>query len=247
MRRLLPTTADEDLEVLYADLVVAAGQRRPHVYLGMVASADGAATVEGHTADLGGEADRVAFHRLRETCDAILVGAGTIRAERYGPARRDPATVQRRRDRGLADTPSIAVVSASLRLDLDAPLFTDPDRRPVVLTVEDADEDRRAALSRHAQVVVAGRGRVDLAAGLGLLHEQGMHRLLCEGGPTLNAGLLAADRVDEIFLTVTPVVVGGLAPRIVGPVPAWPMRDLALSEVREHAGELLLRYRVATG
>lgn len=244
MRRFLPSVGTEELDDLYTDLAVPAGDERPHVYLGMVASVDGAATVDGRTGGLGGAADRSAFRRLRETCDAVLVGAGTVRAERYGPPRAHPGTVERRRQRGLSDAPSVVVVSASLELDPAAALFADPQRWPVVLTVTDAEPGRRAALAGRAELVDAGRDRVQLGVGLRALRSRGVRRLLCEGGPSLNAELLACDLVDEIFLTVAPTLVGGGAPRIVAPRPPVATRELSLVELREHDGELLLRYRL---
>lgn len=242
MRRLLPDVADEDLEDLYTELEIPAGEGRPHLYLDMVASVDGAATIDGRTRSLGGEADHLAFRRLRETCDAILVGAGTVRVEDYGPPRRHDGTVERRRARGLADLPTVVVISASLALDPSARLFRDPELRPTILTVADAPQPRRQALSEVADLVSIGTGVVDLAAGMAALADRGWHRVLCEGGPHLNASLFALDLVDELFLTVTPTVAGETDRRIVeGPIGA--RRDAELVELRHHDGELLLRYR----
>lgn len=241
MRRLLPPGGQEALEDLYTDLEVPTGTGRPWLYLDMVASVDGAATLEGRSGGLGGEADKLAFRRLRETCDVILVGAGTVRAESYGQARVDPDIRQRRQARGLAPQPTMAVVSRSLDLDPDARLFTGDGPRPLILTAADADPARRAALGEVAEVVPCGRGSVDLTAAMDWLWARGDRRVLCEGGPHLNADLLAADLVDEVFLTVSPLLVAGPAPRIVaGPAPT---RRLTLREVREHDSELLLRYR----
>ena len=243
MRRLLPDVADEDLDDLYTDLEIPAGEgRRPHLYLDMVASVDGAATIDGRTRSLGGEADHLAFRRLRETCDAILVGAGTVRVEDYGPPRRHDGTVERRRARGLTDLPTVVVVSASLALDPSARLFQDPQLRPTILTVADAPQPRRQELSEVADLVSVGTGVVDLAAGMAALADRGWRRLLCEGGPHLNASLFALDLVDELFLTVTPTIAGETDRRIVeGAIGA--RRDAELVELRHHDGELLLRYR----
>lgn len=240
VRRLLPALASEELDDLYVDLELPAGKDRPHVYLGMVASADGAATVDGRTRRLGGEADRMAFRRLRETCDVVLVGAGTARIEDYGPPRAHAGTVGRRQERGLAPLPRIAVVTRSARLDPQARLFCEPDLRPLVLTVDEADTDH---LGPVADVVRCGPGDVDLARALAALHARGARRVLCEGGPSLNAQLVAAGFADELFLTVTPTLVGGTSERILeGPV--GDPRGLELLEARHHEGELLLRYRI---
>lgn len=244
MERLLPDVGAEELHDLYASLEIPAGEGRPHLYLDMVASVDGAATIGGRTRELGGEADRIAFRRLRETCDAVLVGAGTVRVEDYGPPRRHEGTVERRRARGLSDLPTVVVVSASLALDPGARLFQDPELRPTVLTVADAPQERRRELAEVADLVSVGTGLVDLTAGMAELADRGWARVLCEGGPHLNAGLFALDLVDELFLTVTPTVAGVTDRRIVeGPIGA--PRGAELVELRHHDSELLLRYRFA--
>lgn len=242
MERLLPDHGVEELDDLYTDLVVPAGEELPHLYLDMVASIDGAATIAGRTRQLGGSADHLAFRRLRETCDAILVGAGTVRVEDYGPPRRHDGTVERRRARGLSDLPTVVVVSASLALDPEARLFRDPELRPTVLTVADAPQDRRRELSGVAELVSVGTGLVDLRAAMSALADRGWQRVLCEGGPHLNAQLFTLDLVDELFLTVAPTIAGDTDRRIVeGPI--GEPRDAELVELRHHQGELLLRYR----
>lgn len=222
-----------------------AGRQRPHVVLGMVSSADGAAAVEGRTRALGGEADRIAFRRLREVCDVILVGAETARVEGYGPPKAHPGTVERRRARGLADLPRLAVVTGSGRIPAEAPMFRDPQRRPVVLTTQRAEVSH---LADRADVVRCGDGEVDLAQAVMQLRQRGARRVLCEGGPRLNAGLLEAGLVDELFLTLTATIAGGDGPRIVAGAESR-LRSLALVSVHEHGGELMLRYRLegATG
>lgn len=243
VRVLFPECREETLEDLYADLGFPEPSARPFLYLNMVATADGAAHLEGRTRGMGGVADRVAFRRLREHCDVVLVGAGTVRAEGYGPPRLDPEAQERRRRRGLAPVPRLAVVSARLHLDPSLKLFADPRNRPVLVTTEDAAPLRRRALEAVAEVVPFGRGSVDLPRALRWLYESGVRRVLCEGGPSLNAHLLAAGLVDELFLTVAPLVAGGAAGRIVaGPV-GGPLQ-LALRELREYGGELLARYQV---
>lgn len=244
MRRLIPSFREEDLEDLYLDLELPdPPDDRPHLYLDMVSSADGAATVRGRTGELGSEADGLAFSRLREWCDAILVGAETVRVERYGPPRPTEGSRQRREARGLAPVPPLIVVTASCRLEPGSRLFSDPGRRPVVLTIEDADPSAVAALREVADVRQVGHGRVDLTAAMGRLREDGVRHLLCEGGPTLNAELIRSGLVDELFLTLTPQVVGRSRRRIVEGAVDHGARDVDLLELREHGGELLLRYR----
>lgn len=248
MRRLEEPVSD--LDELYAGLILPDGgtrggegsHPRPWVALGMVSSVDGRATIDGGTADLGGVADQVAFRRLRAACDAILVGAGTARVESYGPTGGSAARQADREARGLAASPRLVVVTGSLDLDVDQPMFGDPRHRPLLVTHGAAPAGREAALAEVADVVRCGEREVDLPAALERLGELGHRRILCEGGPGLNAALLAEDLVDELFLTVAPVLVGGPAPRIVGSGQEAVHR-LELADLHEHEGELVLRYR----
>lgn len=243
MRRFLPEPGDESLDAVYADLGLPAGEGRPYVYLGMVSSADGSAVVEGRSGGLGGAADRAAFRRLRETCDVILVGAGTARREDYGPPRAPDDVVARRAARGLAARATIAVVTGSGDLDPDARLFADPTYRPVVVTSASADVGHLADV---ADVLRCGDDEVDLAVALDQLWERGARRVLCEGGPSLNGTLLRAGLVDELFLTIAPSLVGSTPHRIVDGELARPL-ELELIGLRAHEAELLLRYRLPRG
>ena len=244
VRRFLPEVADEPLDDLYLDLEIPEGEGRPHVYLDMVASVDGAATLRGRTGELGGPADNLAFSRLRETCDAVLVGAGTVRIEDYGPPPLREGGRQRRLDRGLEPYAELVVVTASADLDLGSRLFSDPDRPPILLVPEDAPEARLARIEERADVVRVGDGRVDLERALEQLFDRGLSRVLCEGGPALNQELLDSDLVDELFLTMTPMLVGASGHRIVDGAFHGAPRDLELTELRMHRSELLLRYRL---
>jgi riboflavin-specific deaminase-like protein len=240
-----------DLDSLYDGLTLPdgtdrpAGQPpRPWVALGMVSSVDGGATASGRTSELGGDADRVAFRRLRAACDAILVGAGTVRAETYGPPVGTSARQEDRAARGLAPSPRIVVVSGSLALEPDHRVFSDPDHRPLVVTHHQAPANRAAALDEVADVARFGASEVDLGAALDHLGGLGHRRILCEGGPRLNASLATANLVDEVFLTVTPVLLSGSAPRILVGDPEVRL-PFELVDLHEHDGELLLRYRRA--
>jgi riboflavin-specific deaminase-like protein len=245
MRRLHPSVEDLDLDAVYAGLTLPTGSDgRAAVALGMVSSVDGAAALDGQTAALGGPADRVAFRRLRAACDAILVGAGTVRDEDYGPPGGTTARRADRLARGLAAVPRLVIVTNRLGLDPEQRVFADPARRPLIVTTTRApDAAAAAALAPVADILRVGEATVDLAALLARLPAFGVRRVLCEGGPSLNAALLAADLVDEVFLTLYPALLGGAAPRIVagtGPTLAHPLR---LTALHEHDGELLLRYR----
>jgi riboflavin biosynthesis pyrimidine reductase len=174
------------------------------------------------------------FRTLRAAADVVVAAAGTVRAERYRPIQEPRPT-------------PIAVVSRSLELEWDAPLFTDAPARTIVLTCEGADPGARRHAATLADVVVAGGDVVDLGLAMAALADRGHHVALCEGGPRLLAQVAAAGALDELCLTLSPVLAAGRAPRILdgGDLPA-PSR-LALASVLEDDGFLLLRYLVAAG
>lgn len=184
---------------------------QPWLRANMVASADGAAWRAGRTGPLGGEADRRLLSMLRALADVVIVGAGTVRVEGYGPVRRSPSWGNLRD--GRSPTPPLAVVSRSLDLDFDGPLFT--EARTIVITCSAAPENRMAACRKVADVIVAGDDAVDVGPALDALVERGFARLLTEGGPTLLSELAAAGRLDELCLTISPQLVGGDAARII--------------------------------
>jgi len=244
MRRLLPSLHDEATSDVYDDLVLTGPvDGRSGVSLGMVSSVDGGATVAGRTADLGGDADQAAFAALRASTDAILVGAGTVRVEDYGPATGSPERRTRRVAKGLAASPRLVIVSNRLSLSADARVFADPDHPPLLVTSEQGVAARPEVAAR-GEVLVCGASTVDLVVALQGLASRGLGRVLCEGGPGLNASLFGQDLVDEVFLTVAPTLIGGDAPRIISPGGGHGPRPLALVALREHHSELLLHYRV---
>ena len=239
MRQLFPSPGlpDPDLAALYAY------PPGPWLRGNMVASADGAASLGGVTASLSSEADRQVFLLLRALADVILVGAGTVRAEGYGPARRSRHWPHLRADRPA--TPRIAVVSARLDLDPESRLFTEagPDARTIVITSASAPQDLRASLARHADVITVGEAAIDLKAAVRALADHGHHRMLTEGGPHLLGQLAAAGLLDELCLTIGPLLAGPGADRIVTghPFPAGPL-PFTLAHVLEDSGFLLCRY-----
>lgn len=179
-------------------------EERPWLFTNMVATLDGATAVDGLSGGLGDDDDRAMFRALRASADVILVASRTANVEGYRPPARSPETDRARADRHSL-RPLIAVVTASLSVDPDLDLFADPDYRPLVITVPDAPADRRARLEEVATVITiaeAATGGVDLTAALRHLRTEGHRTVLSEGGPTLNAQLVAADLVDEWNMTL---------------------------------------------
>ena len=197
--------------------------RSPWVLVNMISTIDGATAVNGRSGGLGGPADKRVFAAIRSLADVILVGAGTVRAEDYGP----PASGAR-----------LAIVTASLDLAPDARVFSG-GARPTVFTTSAADHDRRAALEPVAEVVTVNDGsHVDLRAAVATL--SGV--VVCEGGPSLNGQLIVDDLVDEMCMSVAPLLAAGDSPRAAhGPMVDQPRR-FELARVLEEDDLLFLRY-----
>jgi riboflavin biosynthesis pyrimidine reductase len=235
VRTLLPPSsvsgsADPDLVGHYA---YPHGLTTPYVRVNFVSSADGAATADGKSGGLGGPADHQVFGVLRRLAEVILVGAGTVRAEGYRGARKPTI--------GHELPPPIAVVTGSADLDPTSALFADTRVPPIVLTGPAAAQDRRDALTAAgADVVVLDP--LSPEALLGELGRRGLHRVLCEGGPRLFGDLVGAGLVDELCLTVAPLLAGGDAGRIAVGKSGSPPLGMALVGALEENGTLLLRY-----
>ncbi len=214
----------------------------PTLRVNFVASIDGAVTVDGFSAGLSGPGDKVIFGTLRMLCDALVVAAGTVRTEGYDALRLDAERRAWRTAHGLPEFPLMVIVSGSLRLDPGQEVFSDAPVRPVVVTHAGADAGRRAEIERVADVVAVGDGgAVDLPAALAALHARGATQVLCEGGPHLLGALTAADLVDELCLTVSPLLAGGDAGRI-SAGPPGPPRAMALRHVLAEDHMVFLRY-----
>lgn len=233
-----PTPLDDaDLAHAYAE---PPGAR---LRVNFVTSLDGAAEVEGRSAPLSGPADKRVFGILRMLCDALLVGAGTVRREGYRALRLDERRRAWRRAGDRPEVPTLVVVSAALDLDPAQPAFAGAPVRPVILTCAAAPTVRRAALAAVADVVTCGDATVDLVAGLALLRARGLSKVLSEGGPRLLGALTAADLVDELCLTVAPLLTGPGAGRITAGGAALPApRRLPLRQVLAAEDLLLLRH-----
>jgi riboflavin-specific deaminase-like protein len=246
MRMLWPDPgADvEPAEVYAADERPLPGVR-PWVLTNMIATVDGAAAdPTGRSGGLGGQADKQVFAAIRAVADVIVAGSATVIAEDYGPVRLTPELREARRQRGQAEVPRLAVVTASLRIDPDRRLFRDSDgERPIVLTTASADPGRRRALSAVAEVLEVGDDLVDWARALTALRDRaGARVVLSEGGPSTNGQLVAADVVDEVCLTMAPALIGGPAPRITGGGPGSRLRPLRTARILTEDGYLFLRY-----
>jgi riboflavin-specific deaminase-like protein len=228
---------------LDAEALVALYPRNPGpaVRVNFVTSIDGAATVDGRSAGLGGPGDKQIFDMLRMLCDTLMVAAGTVRAENYDALRLDAPRRAWRTAHGLTEFPLMVIVSRSLELDPAQAVFSDAPIRPVVVTHSGADPGRRAAIAEVADVVTAGAGEVDLASALAELHGRGATQVLCEGGPHLLGAMIAADLVDEICLTVSPLLAGGDAGRIAAG-PTGPARPMTLRHILTDEDMLFLRY-----
>jgi riboflavin biosynthesis pyrimidine reductase len=240
MQRLWPEPA-----VLTEDALLdayALDRTHPHLRVNFVASLDGAVEEGGFSRGLSNPVDQRVLQLLRVHADAVLVGAGTLRHEGYGAMRVKPELAKARVQRGLAEQPTLVTVSAALDLDPSDKLFADAPVRPIVLTHGAADPDRHEALAEVADVVVTGESVVDLAVGRAELARRGLTQVLCEGGPHLFGSLLAAQVVDELCLTMSALLTGAGAGRIVaGPGIAGP-QPMRLVHLIESEGTLLTRY-----
>src|SRR5262245_19042776 len=164
---------------------------RPWLRVNFVASLDGAVEIDGYSRGLSGKPDQLVLSLLRKHCDALMVGAGTLRHEGYGPIRLDAQRRAWRREQGLAEIPPLVIVSAALDLDPQTGALSEAPVRPIVLTRAAAPPERQATLAKVAVVVVCGEAVIDLAVCLAELNRRGLPQILCEGGPHPFGALLA--------------------------------------------------------
>jgi len=232
-----PSTS-EDLEA----------ENRTWVRFNFIASIDGSATVENQSGGLGTDGDRRLFHLLRRPADALLVGAGTVRAEGYEGELLDLPSQKWRVDRGLAPHPAIAVITGTLDMDPAAAFFTDAPVRPLLLTCAQAPTAARNELSAVAEIVDCGERGVDPWKVRHELARRG-HRLIhAEGGPAVLGSFSAAKAVDEMCLTLSPLLAGPHGMRILSDIPgsqermsAYP-QSLQLRTVLQEDSALFLQY-----
>jgi riboflavin-specific deaminase-like protein len=232
-----PTTPEELASRL--ELRELAPANRPYLGLNMVSSLDGKATLDWRTKGLSTEVDRRLFHHLRTQADAVMVGAGTAREERYGRMTKNDDLRQKRINEGLVPDALAVVVSGRLDLPADLPLLNEPEQPVVIATGSDAE------LRGVTGPVEYARTGDDMPRLLAYLHEEhGVRSILCEGGPTLNSFLFAAGVVDELFLTLNPKVLSGAsALTIVAGRELVEPAEPSLISVAEHEGELYTRWR----
>lgn len=232
-----PDRTDEDLLSLYA---YPAG--RPWVRFNFIASLDGSATHQGVSAPLGNKDDRRLFGLIRRLCDVILVGAGTVRAEGYtGPLVSDE-DARWRTAHGLSAHPALAIISGTLGVNPDSDLFRLSPVRPILFTTAAADAEKVASLSGVADVVVAGVSSVEARKCAASLHDRGLGRILCEGGPRIFGGFIAEDAVDELCLSISPLLTGGQGAHIAAGVDSSELRRLTLASLLESDSALYGRW-----
>jgi riboflavin-specific deaminase-like protein len=241
VRRLLPDLADTTVAEQLAglDLKPLAPDDRPYLVLNFATTLDGRAAINGRSGPIGSATDTEMLQRLRTRVDAVMIGAGTMRAERYGRIVSDQHLRAYRERTGLAHDPLAVIVSNRLELPWDAGLFTDGGGRVVVFTASNEEPPETATPVR----VIRHPEGVDLAEALAWLRaERGIRSVLCEGGPTLHGRLREGGLADELFLTIAPKIAGGEGPRVLeGALPD--VDNVELAWLLESESELFARYR----
>jgi riboflavin biosynthesis pyrimidine reductase len=245
-RQAIPLGPDVSPQERYAGLGL--GERadgdRPYVVCNFVSSADGKATASGRTAPLAGTGDKAAFHLLRTQADAVLAGTGTLRIERYGVPVRDERLIEIRLAEGRPAQPLAVIISRSGDIPFEIPMFADARSRIVLYAPTGTALPGCAAEVTAHEVDPAQFQLADVLRSLRRNHD--VRSLLCEGGPILFNALLAEDLVDELFLTISPVLVGGDELGITSGARLDMPHPLKLVWVLEHDGNLLLRYARAS-
>jgi len=239
VRRLVPdpgaTSVAEQLEAYRPWDDPPAG--RPRVALNFASTLDGRAAIEGRSGKIGSDTDTAMLVGLRQRFDAVMIGAGTMRVEKYGRIIGDPAKRARREELGLPGDPLVVIVG-SLDLPWDAPLFTDGGEVLLITAEPDAEPP---ATATPVEVVREPDGRVDVPAALRRLREErGVRALLCEGGPHLHSQLQAEGVADELFLTIAPKLVGAGSTILEGALPE--VAELELAWLLQEGSELFGRY-----
>ncbi|MGH3824392.1 MAG: pyrimidine reductase family protein [Pseudonocardiaceae bacterium] len=242
MYRLWPNTELAELdETAVIDLYNPIRRTARVVRVNFVSSLDGACTVDGRSRGLSDAADKRVFDILRMLSDVVLVGAGTFRHEGYRELRVHQEAAAWRVAHGLSEHPVLTIVSSRLDLAHDHPAFTEAPRRPLIITHGDSPAEQRDLLARNADVLICGSRVIDLQVAAKMLENRALNQVLCEGGPRLFASLLAADAVDELCLTFSPLLTGSGEERVtVGAVGR--RRRMALAHILGEGDTILARY-----
>ena len=244
VRRLLPDDADTTVAQQLAglDLKELAPPDRPYLLLNFATTLDGRAAINGRSGPIGSATDTEMLQRLRTRVDAVMIGAGTMRAERYGRMVADPQLRAYRERTGLAHDPLAVIISNRFELPWDAGLFTNGGGRVVIFTASDQDPPETVTPVR----VIRHPDGVDLDLAMEWLRkERGIRSVLCEGGPTLHGRLREGGLADELFLTIAPKIAGGEGPRVLeGALPD--VDNVELAWLLESDSELFARYRGIT-
>jgi riboflavin-specific deaminase-like protein len=243
MKRLFPDPgpASVDEQVAGLELAELAHDDRPYAITNFAVTLDGHATIGGRSGKIGSDTDTAMLVGLRTAVDAVMIGAGTMRAERYGPPVGDPRKRAEREARGLAADPLMVIVG-SLDLPWEAPLFTEGVGEVVIFTGDSGDPPETPT----SIAVERSEGKVELTGAMEhLRRERGIRSLLCEGGPGVHAQLIERGLVDELFVTHAPKLAGGEGPGLVSGLPERE-RGLQLRWLlhEPETGELFARYRV---
>ena len=243
IEQLLPERAKTTVAEQLAGFDPAAlctSEERPYTFTNFVVTVDGHATINGRSGPIGSDTDTAMLVGLRSVAEAVMIGAGTMRAERYGRILGDPSKRAARERRGLPHDPLMVLVSGRFDLPWDAELFTNGGGRVLIFTASEEEPPETATPVR----VVRHEGRVDMTEALRHLRtERGIRSLLCEGGPHLHADLLEAGLVDALCVTLGPTLAGGMGPGITSGLPER-VTELELAWLLRDGGELFARYRV---
>lgn len=234
--RLYPESGEVTLDEFRDQLEFPALEDRPYAIANFVSSVDGRAAFAGRSAPLSDDGDRALFHALRERVDAVMVGTGTLRTERYGALIRDEEACRRRIERGLEPQPLACLVTRSGALPLDIPLFAQP--RVLAFAPEPVDSLETVTLDATELTLTAVMRRLSA--------DYGVRSLLCEGGPTLFGSLIHEGLVDELFLTVAPKLAGGgTEPTISSGAELAEPAALRIRSILERSGSLFFRFVVS--
>lgn len=237
LRRLDSGETVETLAMLFSEVRLSVG--RPYVMLNMVESIDGATAVDGSATPLNDRDDRELFLALRAVADYVMNGAETVRAENLGPPRMSEEMLTRRLDAGFTAThPTMVVLTRSLDLDPGHRIFSDPERRPIVICGTDVEQGRLSSIGEVADVI-----QIDPLDGLGIVTALGNSGvILCEGGPTINSLLIEDDVVDEVNLTISPLLALGGSKRVASGRPLGSPVSMRLDRTLVGEKSLFLRF-----